>query len=496
MAAEKVFTIFVQRHGEAAHNASATALEESAKARAADANKTTDKAKVKADVNGSGKGKVEEVPLKTAAWEQIFDPSLTSKGRQQCVEVKKPELLQELLAKGATGLESSVQFWSSPLRRTVETAVASCPSALKWRLVEALRERAGQKLCDARHKKSEIVPWCQAHAPHVKEWVDEDVWSEEDELLPQPREFGEQMMKRCDEVLRLVLDQGEKTGCQNFVCISHSGFLSCFLSFTYQGARDDRWLANGEWRTIRLTPTEINTIRARWQAVFATHAGTTLPHAIALSTGQKQMQNQMQNQMTTSTGDNHQGHQNSEGHQNHQGYQNHQGHEINRGLVKILTVESAAVLALMAEPFEAASETLHPQQTMDFLIISLPFEHWPQLIESLEQAAEKLTTSPRLPLFGSKQVYFPSSDFSYDCTTTPCLNVSNYGGWSGTPILFVVHPLPPSQGPEGQLPQAPASPSLPPYVTDKLLREMQDLADQIARALVAPSATLVFLYDL
>lgn len=69
-------------------------------------------------------------------------------GRDQARTMPRPEYLNNM----AKDHLPEIEFWASPLRRTLLTGILSCPEATSWRLVESLREIAGHTLCDSRHK--------------------------------------------------------------------------------------------------------------------------------------------------------------------------------------------------------------------------------------------------------------------------------------------------------------------------------------------------------
>lgn len=172
------------------------------------------------------------------------DAALTELGLEQCLSLSKAAQAELKLGRIDAVLVS-------PMRRTLQTAQHSFPALVgqvPWLALECLREQTGQHPCDRRRPVTELSA-AHSHVDFTRVLDDQDplYWQ-----YPNSREPSEHVLKRCQELIDLVMSNADLT---EVVIVTHSAYLRHLLSILLPGEPPAEF-HNCEMRSFVLACTE------------------------------------------------------------------------------------------------------------------------------------------------------------------------------------------------------------------------------------------------
>ncbi len=155
--------------------------------------------------SGGQDGGLHEAEYKNEAW---ADARLTDLGREQ-----------SLAARAAlAALPRPEVFYTSPLSRTIQTALIASPPGVPFVAEELIRERNGTHPCDRRRARAELA----ADFPEVSLAA---LTTEADETWKPEREPWPLLVARAGDFLRLLAARPERT----VAMCTHNDFLQALL---------------------------------------------------------------------------------------------------------------------------------------------------------------------------------------------------------------------------------------------------------------------------
>ncbi len=155
--------------------------------------------------SGGADGGLHEAEYKNEAW---ADARLTELGRAQSAAAR------DTLA----ALPRPEVFYTSPLSRTIQTALIAAPAGVPLVAEELIRERNGTHPCDRRRTRAELA----ADFPMVSLAA---LTTEADETWQPEREPWGQLVARAGDFLRLLAARPERT----VAMCTHNDFLQALL---------------------------------------------------------------------------------------------------------------------------------------------------------------------------------------------------------------------------------------------------------------------------